>query len=78
MVTIGPCTTDTYMNTHIGYFLLYTAERGDGEGAPIHTPMIRVKTSENHRKYCLTPSNKFILKKHCTNHTATEDLVAEW
>ncbi len=34
----------------------YNAERGDGEGAPIHMPMIRLENVENHRMYCLIPS----------------------
>ncbi len=57
---------------------------GDGEGAPIHMPMIRLETVENHRMYCLMPSDNFIVKKsrtqagiepttfgvptHCSNH----------
>ncbi len=39
---------------------------GDGEGAPIHMPMIRLETVENHRMYCLMPSDNFILKKSGT------------
>ncbi len=61
----------------------YNAERGDGEAVPIHMPMIRLETVENHRMYCLMPSDIFILKKartqagiepkfgvptHCSNH----------
>ncbi len=62
----------------------YNAEQGDGEGAPIHMPMIRLETAENHRMYCLIPSDNFIVKKsgtqagikpttfgvltHCSNH----------
>ncbi len=57
---------------------------GDREGAPIHMPMIRLETVENHLLYCLMPSNNFIVKKsgtqagiesttfgvltHCSNH----------
>ncbi len=33
----------------------YNTKRGDGEGAPIHVPMIRLETFENHRMYCLMP-----------------------
>ncbi len=62
----------------------YNAERGDREEAPIHMPMIRLKTVENHRMYCLMPSDNFTVKKsgtqagiepttfgvptHCSNH----------
>ncbi len=38
--------------------ICYNAERGDGEGAPIHMPMIRLGTVENHRMYCLMPFGK--------------------
>ncbi len=57
---------------------------GGGEGAPIHMFMIRLETVENHRMYCLMPSDNFIVKKsgiqagikpttfgvptHCSNH----------
>ncbi len=57
---------------------------GDGEGAPIRMPMIRLETVENHRMYCLMPSDNFIVRKsgtqagieptnfgvptHCSNH----------
>ncbi len=34
---------------------------GDGEGAPIHMPMIRLETVKNHRMYCLMPSDNFIV-----------------
>ncbi len=38
--------------------------RGDGEGAPIHMPMIRLETAEHHRMYCLMPSDNFIVTLH--------------
>ncbi len=38
-------------------------ERGDREGAPIHMLMIRLETVENHRMYCLMPSENFMLRK---------------
>ncbi len=38
-------------------------ERGDGEGAPIRMPTIRLGTAENHRTYYLLPSDNFIVKK---------------
>ncbi len=57
---------------------------GDGGGGPIHTPMIRLETAENHRMYCLMPFRQFIVKIsgphagiepttfrvpiHCSNH----------
>ncbi len=31
-----------------------------GGGVPIHMPMIRLETAENHRMYCVMPSDKFI------------------
>ncbi len=40
---------------------LNIAVQGDREGAPIHMPMIRLETVENHQKYCLMPSDKFIV-----------------
>ncbi len=68
-----------------------SCQTGDGEGAPIHMPMIRLETVEKHRMYCLMPSNNFMVKKsgtqagiepttfgaptHCSNHGATEALV---
>ncbi len=37
---------------------------GRGEGTPIHTPMIRLETAENHPMYFfLMPSDNFIVKK---------------
>ncbi len=39
---------------------------GDGEGVPIHMPMIRLETVEKHRMYCLMPSDNFIVKKSGT------------
>ncbi len=63
---------------------LLLSSTGDGEGVPIHMPMIRLETVENHRMYCLMPSDNFIVKKsgtqagielttfgvptHCSNH----------
>ncbi len=57
---------------------------GAGEGPPNPMPMIRLESVENHRMYCLMPSDNFILKKsgtqagiepttfgaptHCSNH----------
>ncbi len=42
--------------TNSAQSLRLTSEQGDREGAPIHMPMIRLETVENHRKYCLMPS----------------------
>ncbi len=46
----------TCMNAVIGT-ANYNTEQGDREGAPIHMPMIRLETVENHRMYCLMPSD---------------------
>ncbi len=43
-VEVGVCTQQT------------SVERGDGEGAPIHMPIVKFETVENHRMYCLMPS----------------------
>ncbi len=67
---------------------------GDGEGAQIHMPIIRLEIVENHWMYYLMPSDDFIVKKsgtqagiepttfgvltHCSNHWATEALVTFW
>ncbi len=39
--------------------LIQHSRTGDGEGAPIHMPMIRLETAENYR---LMPSDNFIVK----------------
>ncbi len=53
------------VHAHWGDTTIYSAAGGgggDGKGAPIHMSMIRLETAENHRLYCLMPSDNFIVK----------------
>ncbi len=85
LVAVMKSNTRGYTIVHGFYFFKqFPIGWGDEEGAPIHMPMIRLETVEDHQMYCLMLSVSFIVKKsgtqagiepttfgvptHCSNH----------